>query len=80
MSFDISTKFFKVLSVIFGFIVVVFSIGIYFKSYSFYCRLNRFMMDNNKNYLLGQTGLLLQFGIKNIVLGFANSLLRVWSY
>jgi hypothetical protein len=80
MSFDFKTKIFKILSIIFGFIVIFLSIGIYYKSYSFYCRLNRFMMDNNKNYLFGQTGLMLQFGIKNIVLGFANSLLRVWPY
>ena len=80
MSFDTSTKVFKIITILFGFMVVVLSIGIYFKSYSYYCRLNRFMMDNNKNYLLGQAALLLQFGIKNIVLGFTNSLLRVWPY
>lgn len=31
---------------------------------------------SNKTYLVGQAGLLIQFGIKTIVLGFSHSLLR----
>ncbi len=37
-------------------------------------------MDNNKNNIKGQTGLILQFGLRNFYLGLMNSYLRVLTY
>lgn len=78
--FDISSKMIKLQTIIFGFILIIASSGLYFLSYSFYSKPNMHIMDNNKNNLMGQSCLILQFGLRNGYLGMMNSFLRVFAY
>lgn len=76
--FDISSKMIKLQTILFGLILVVISSVLYFLSYSFYLKPNKYIMDNNKNNILGQGSLIIQFGLRNCFLGILNSYLRVF--
>lgn len=70
----------KTLALLFGFILVIISVSLFFLSYSFYKNVNEYLMDNNKNTLGGQLILTFQFGIRNVYLGFLHSILRPLGY
>lgn len=79
-SFSFSTKLLKSSVVFFGFAVISLSVCGYFVCYAFYRRLNKYIMDNNKNSISGIFFLLIQNGLRNLVLGMAHSLLRDADY
>lgn len=79
-SFNLETKFIKIQTILFGFVLFLISISLYFVSYGFYEKKNKHMMDNNKNIFLGQECLILQIGARNCYLGIMNSILRRLSY
>ena len=79
-SFSFSTKLLKSSVVFFGFAVVSLSVCGYFVCYVFYRKLNKYIMDNNKNCISGIFFLLVQNGLRNLVLGMAHSLLRDAEY
>lgn len=78
--FTFCEKWLQVITIFFGFCIVLASFTLYFISYSAYNKVNRHIMDNNKNILFGQTALIVQFGIRNIVLGVMHSFVRGLPY
>ena len=64
----------------FGFAVVSLSVCGYFVCYAVYKRLNKYLTDNNKNTISGIVFLLIQNGLRNLVLGMTHSLLRDAEY
>jgi hypothetical protein len=78
--FGFATKLMKMQVVFFGFIIIIISVCLYFTSYGFYSRLNKHVMDNNKNVLLGQTSLMMQIGARNCYFGIVNSFSRGLGY
>jgi hypothetical protein len=79
-AFSFSQKLIKVAVVFFGFVVVVFSCSVYLLSYIAYRRLNAYFMDNNKNSLIGIGILIFQNGLRNLLLGVLQALLRPLRY
>ena len=79
-SISFSTKLLKSSIVFFGFAVVSLSVCGYFICYAFYRKLNKYIMENNKNCLSGIFFLLIQNGLRNLVLEMAHSLLRDKDY
>lgn len=75
-----SHKLLKSSVIMFGFVVVCLSSCGYILGYAIYKRLNKYLMDNNKNRVSGIFFLLIQNGLRNLVLGMAHSLLRDANY
>lgn len=73
-------KMVKSFSVAFGFLVVFLSVGLYLISFTFYTKINRYLMDNNRNILKGHVLLMCQNGLKNMLLGIMHSILRGLEY
>lgn len=64
----------------FGFLVVLYSISMFFLSSIFYKRLSFYFNDNNRRSLLGVSFLVLQYGFKNMVIGVLQTMLRPLPY
>jgi hypothetical protein len=65
---------------LFGFILVVAAVGGAFVMLAAYGRLNRHLLENSRNTLRGNTFLLLQSGVRNLILGVLHSALRSLPY
>lgn len=78
--FETSQKMLKFLIFAFGFVLSVVSFGSFFFFLSLYRKLNRYLLDNNKNMLLGVSLYLFQNYIRNFILGLLNSYLRYLPY
>ena len=70
----------KTLTILFGFVLIIVSVGFFFMTYFFYKKVNDYLMDNNKNVFQGQLMLTLQFGFRNLYLGMLHSILRPLGY
>jgi hypothetical protein len=79
-AFAWSHKLIKAFVVLFGFSLLLFSVCGYIISFTFYHKLNRYFSDNNKNNLSGNSFLILQNGLRNVILGVLHSMLRVIPY
>jgi hypothetical protein len=66
--------------IVFGFLLVSISVGGYLIAYSMYRKLNRHLIDNNRNNLKGTAYILLQYGFRNFILGMLHSILRPLPY
>jgi hypothetical protein len=64
----------------FGFLLVTVSVGGFFMTFGTYCKLNRHLIDNNRNNLHGNTFILLQYGFRNLLIGILHSILRYLPY
>jgi hypothetical protein len=73
-------KVIKVQIICFGFLLLVVSTALYFLARSFYARLSRHVMDNNRSGIAGMAALTLQTGVKNYCLGVLHSVLREAGY
>ena len=78
--FSLGDKWTKVFVVCFGFILVVVSVCGLLLSFGMYRKLNKYLVDNNRNNLKGVCFLLLQYGLKNFILGVLHSVLRPLPY
>jgi hypothetical protein len=65
---------------LFGFVMVILAVGGAFILRTIYGRLNRHLADNNRNNLHGSVVILLQSGLRNIILGILHSTLRTLPY
>ncbi len=70
----------KVLVVQFGFILGLVATACFFMTLGLYGKLNRYLLYNYRNSMMGNIVLMLQFGLRNLVLGIMHSLLRELSY
>lgn len=70
----------KAFAVGFGFVLVAVSVGGLLVAFAHYRRLNRYLVDNNRNSLAGVSFLLLQHGLRNLLFGALHSLLRPLPY
>ena len=75
-AFEWLNKCCKVFIVFIGYCLLIFSVSGYIIGLSFYKKLNRYFTDNNKNILHGNWILILQNGIRNMMLGITHSLFR----
>ena len=75
-----SQKLLKASALLFGWVLVLGSASLHFVGYHLYGRLNRHLMDNNRNRISGQAMLVLQIGLKNRYMGVAQSLFRALPY
>jgi len=78
--FNLAQKISKMIIILFGFLLIMLSVAFYFICYSTYKKLNRILMDNNRNRLSGVFFLTLQVFFRNFYLGFLNSFLRITNY
>lgn len=78
--FSIDNKFLKTIILFFGFVLVAVSIGGFLVALSWYRKLNKYLMDNNKNHLGGVIFLLLQYGVRSFLFGMLHSVLRPLPY
>lgn len=78
--FEGSQKVIKLGSLLFGVMMVIGSTGGYLLTYGFYGKINRYLIDNNKNCLSGNAYILLQYGLRNLILGILHSVLRPLEY
>jgi hypothetical protein len=78
--FSLGSKMIKIHTILFGFVLTLISACLMFLSYGFYVRLNKHVMDNNKNYLMGHLFFILQFGLRNFIYGILHSILRPFPY
>ena len=79
-AFECANKFAKIFIIFVGYCLLVFSVCGYIIGLSFYMKLNRYFTDNNKNILFGNFALILQNGIRNMMLGTTHSLFRNGNY
>jgi len=70
----------KIFSLIFGYSILVVSFAIFFLTYSFYKKLNFYLMDNNINRINGHWLLIVQFGVRNFYYGIFHYFIRYLSY
>lgn len=73
-------KLLKTIILFFGFVLVAVSIGGFLVALSWYRKLNKYLVDNNKNHLGGVIFLLLQYGARNFLFGMLHSVLRPLPY
>ena len=78
--FSLGSKMIKIHTILFGFVLTLISVCLMFLSYGFYAQLNKHVMDNNKNYLMGHLFFILQFGLRNFIYGILHSILRPFPY
>lgn len=78
--FSLGDKWTKLLAVFFGFILVAVSVGGFLFAFAHYRKLNKYLVDNNRNSLKGVCFLLLQYGLRNFVFGVLHSVLRPLPY
>lgn len=78
--FSFGDKWTKVCIVCFGFILVAVSVGGFLIAFGMYGKLNRHLVDNNRNSLRGVYFLLLQNGLRNFLFGMLHSALRPLPY
>ena len=74
--FHFHQKLIKCGLMIFGFIIVGYSSSMFFMSSIIYRRLQYYFNDNNKSCLFGLFMLILQYGLKNMIIGAVQALLR----
>ena len=79
-AFECGNKYVKVIIFFICYCLFIFSVCGYIIGLSFYKRLNRYFTDNNKNILHGNWFLILQTGIRNMMLGVTHSLFRNGQY
>lgn len=79
-AFTFSNWLVKVFVVKFGFVLVLVATAWFLTTLGLYGKLNRYLLDNNRNSMMGNILLVLQFGLRNLVLGIMHSLLRELSY
>lgn len=75
-AFQFPQKIIKTIVLIFCFVVVVYSVSMFFLSSLFYKKLSHYFNDNNKRSLIGESYLIIQYGFKNMIIGFSHALLR----
>lgn len=78
--FSVGDKCIKTFTVFFGFILVIISIGGFLVAFGLYGKLNKYLVDNNKNNLKGVFFILLQYGLRNFIFGILHSILRSLPY
>lgn len=78
--FLLGDKCVKIFTIYFGFILVMVSVGGFLMAFAYYGKLNKYLVDNNKNSFAGVFFLLLQYGLRNFVLGVLHSILRPLPY
>jgi len=77
---NFAQKTIKIFIALFGWLMIMLSVAFFFMCYSSYKKLNRILMDNNRNRLSGVCFLTLQIFFKNFYLGFLHSFLRIINY
>lgn len=78
--FSLGDKCMKAFAIGFGFTLVAVSIGGFLIAFGMYGRLNKYLVDNNRNCLRGVGFLLLQSGLRNFIFGVLHSVLRPLPY
>lgn len=78
--FSMGNKILKSFILFFGFVLVAVSTGGILLIFGFYRKLNKYLMDNNKNHLSGVIFLLIQYGLRNFLFGMLHSVLRPLPY
>ena len=73
-AFELINKYVKVFIIFVGYCLFIFTVCGYVIGLSFYKKLNHYFTDNNKNILHGNWILILQNGIRNMMLGLTHSL------
>jgi len=69
-------KMLKVIVFLFGFTLIIVSVGGYFITLFLYNKANKYLMDNNMNKVSSASLLIFQNGIRNLLLGFVHYHLR----
>jgi hypothetical protein len=78
--FSLGDRWLKAGVVWFGFLLVVVSVGGFLIAYGTYRKLNKYLVDNNRNNFKGNVYILLQNGLRNLLLGMLHSILRSLPY
>jgi hypothetical protein len=78
--FSFGDQCLKAAILLFGFLLVTISVGGFIIAYGIYGKLNKYLVDNNRNNLKGNAAIVLQYGLRNILLGILHSILRPLPY
>ena len=78
--FSFMDKIMKTFAILFGYCLCLMTVAFFFLTFSFYRKLNHYLMDNNKNNIQSQFLLIAQFGIRNFCYGFFQFFFRYLDY
>lgn len=78
--FLLGDKWAKIFTLYFGFSLVIVSVGGFLMAFAYYGKLNKYLVDNNRNNFAGVFFLMLQYGLRNLIFGMLHSILRPLPY